>query len=74
MPRYAMDADTVWPHMIAVSNLFEYNIMDGSSLETSDSGAMEFTGQGAMRGSSFLRESSPWSSLRNGVDGFINEH
>ena len=33
---------------IAIGNTFEHNIMDGSSLETSDTGAMEFTGQGAM--------------------------
>ena len=48
MPRYAMDADTIIPNEIAIGNTFEHNIMDGSSLETSDTGAMEFTGQGAM--------------------------
>jgi hypothetical protein len=48
MPRYAFDADTVWPEVIAISNIFEYNIIDGASLETSDTGAMQFTGQGPM--------------------------
>lgn len=48
MPRYAFDADTVWPELIGISNIFEYNIIDGASLETSDTGAMQFTGQGPM--------------------------